>query len=437
MSERKIFRKIRPAAEVAAATMALAAVSIGIIVSRNHRELTHRSITLAGWLQKLADAEQRTYGIGEPRVWAAVHRIHHSIPDASLFPFYSIARAVKWMDENPGKTEGITIPDTFPHLDPYVDRFSREDVMTIGNQADDLIKRRLGKAYETPQGYTKKQLEQLFNPQDPQYTYPTKKHTGPYTQDDVARLLLTDPHSPPLYPAPNQTLGVLEHNVTLYHQPAEMFRVHPELKEADLQNKDGGNRKASRRDIAIGILIPSAGVFLRRHKFGLKDVAIALAVGTGIYGAKVGLVAAGGNFVNSYGHAGELTQKDIIKISLSPKYTPKLNEDGTVSTDLNEAGWLGRLISLATLDEVGGQEEHHRDPSKVAYTSKRDPWEAWVEAPFGEMLEKLAKSKYAPFITVGPGFNLQPGETRPDQPLPVMDIIHRRRAEQRARSLRR
>ena len=435
--KKKITRFVRPAAEMAAASAVGALASVAVITARNHRELTHRSIILHPWLAAMADAEQRSYGVGEPKVWAAVHRIHHSVPDATLYPFYAISRAISWAESHPEKSAGVTIPDSFPNLDPYVDTFSRADVMEIGKEATQLIRRRLKGAYEEPAAYSKGELEKILNPQAPQYYYPSKKHKGAYSQEEVAQILLGDPHSPVRIPPPekNGVRGILKKNVPLYTHHADMFRARPELKEDDLQNEDGGNRKAKKKDIALGILIPSALVLLRRHKFAPKDFAIALAAGSAIYGAKIGLVLAGGNAVNSLGHAGELTQKTLVNAVQKNIFKPHPNEDGTVSTDTSEAGPLGWFLGVITLDEVGGQEAHHSYPEDIAYTRKlgappKSKLRAWWDAPWGMFLYTLAHSKHAPFIKPGFGFQLQPGEKRPDEPMHAMDIIHRRRAEQ-------
>lgn len=437
MSEklRSVGRYAWPVAEMAAASGAYAFVGAAGITARNHRELTHRSIELHPWLQEFFDAEQRTYNVGETTIWAAVHRIHHSIPDASLAPFYKIVRAMRWMEKNPEKAQGVTLPDNFSNLDPFVSSFTREDVVKIGNHADNLIQKRLGDEYQEPQGYTQEELQKLFFPAEPQYFYPEKNHVGPYTQDDVAEILLGDPHSPVRIRPPelNGVRGVLKKNYRLYIEHADLFRAKPRLKEADLQNKDGGNRKASKLDVAVGVGIPAAAVLFRRGKFKPKDFAIAAAAGGAIYGAKIGWMILGGNIVNSYGHAGELTQKALVTAVQKDVLTPVVKKNGSVTTDSTSSGFLGRLLSMATFDEVGGQDEHHKSPDKIAYTSNKG-WRAWRDAPWGKTLETLANSKWAPFIKRGRGFELKEGQLRPDIPNPAMQIIHRRRAEQLARA---
>lgn len=431
---RNIGKYARPAAEIAAAGLASAFVTAAGITARNHRELTHRSIILHPWLQQLADFDQRTIGVGDTTIWADVHRTHHGIPDATLFPFWHIARAVRWMNQNPGKVDGVTFPDTFPHLDPYVDRFSREDVFEIGMQADTIMRQRLGDAYKEPTGYTPDELNSLFHPTEPTYYYPKDKHVGPYSQDDIAELLLGDPHSPVRIRPPelNGVRGVLKQNYPLYTRAAELFRKRPELKSADLQSEGDGNKEVTLAHRIAGVLIPAGVVLLRRGKFKPKDFAIALAAGAAIFELKTGYVVAGGNIVNSLGHAGELNRQTLKAALQNKVFQPRLKADGTVATDTTATGILGRALSAATFDEVGGQAEHHKSPEKIAYTSQKG-WRAWRDAPWGMTLETLADSKWFPLLKGGAGFNLKEGEPRPDQPIRAMEIIHRRRAEQLAK----
>lgn len=423
---------LRTAAKLGAVGFGAALVGDTGITLRDHRELTHRSVELHPWLQRFYDWEQRTITVGEPTVWASVHRIHHQMPDGTLAPFYHITRAMNWMRDNPQLAEGVTIPDSFVHLDPFVDSFSRDDVTEIGNQAVDFMRERMGDEYEEPTGYTKEELHALFNPTKPRYFYERDpQREGDYTQDEIAAILLGDPHSPVRIPPPeeNGVQGVLKTNVTLYSHDADLFRARPDLKPKDLQNEDGSNRKASRLDIAAGVLIPGVAVLLKRGKYKPKDFAKAALAGVAIDAVRITSEVVGGNITNSLGHSGTLTQKEMFKAIQNGKYKPVPNEDGTVSTNTENAGIMGRALSKFTLDEVGGQEVHHTNPEKIAYTHKTG-WGAWVEAPWGSLVSVLANSEWFPLINPGPGFDLKEGETRPDMPHPAFELIHRRRVEQ-------
>lgn len=419
----------RPAAEITAAGVASALVTAVSIVTLNHRKQTHRSVELHPVVEAIAELDQRSIGVADTKDWAAVHRVHHSIPDATLKPQWEITRAIKWMSQNPDKVGDVKVPDKFSHLDPYVDSFSREDVLVIGQEADTLMRERLGDAYEEPTGYTPEQLQSILNPTEPQYYYPDKPPKGPYTQIDVADILLGDPHSPSRI-SPNGVKGVLKHNYPLYQRAAGLFHQRPELREADLRNKDDKKKEVTLAHRVAGVLIPSAAVLLRRGKYKPKDFAIAAAAGVAITALHSGYVLMGGNLVNSLGHmGGELDPKKLRAALRNEVFQPSLRPDGTVATDTTGGGLLGRAISMGTLDEAGGQAEHHKHPENIAYTSKVGTG-AWVDAPFGMALQTLARSKWFSLVKEGDQFNLKPGERRPDQPIPAMDIIHQRRAEQ-------
>ena len=431
----KYFPKLRAVAEAGLVAVGAGFVGVAGITLRDHRELTHRSVILHRALRRFFDWEQRTLSVGEPTIWAAVHRIHHNIPDATLAPYYHIARGLQWVEEHPEKAQGVTVPDTFSHLDPYITKVSREDVTTVGNLAIGIMKDRLGDEYKPPVDYSTEALNSLFHPERPRYQYPSyKRHVGEYSQDDIADILLGDPHSPARIPPPeeNGVHGVAEKNVLLYTRHADLFRARPDLKPKDLQNEQGTNRKATRFDIATGFALPSALVLFRRGKYTAKDVVIAAAVGSTINAIRIGMEVLGGNVTNSLGHAGEMTHKRMIQAVKDGKYIPLPNPDGTLSTNTAGAGKLGQALSRLTLDEVGGQEEHHSHPEKIAYTSKKG-LEALFEAPWGSLISFLAHNKRFPFINPGPGFDLREGETRPDQPHQAMDIIHQLRAKQLAK----
>ena len=451
MSERtKNFRKYaQPVAEVAAAGMIWGLKRVRDITEEHHRSQTHRSVTLPRFRQKLIAFDQGGFGVKSIPVWAAVHRIHHSMPDVTLKPFYDIARAVDWMKENPEKAQGVTIPKIFRYLDKKVDVFSLEDVMEIGHQADELVKRRLKDTYKKPDGYTKEELLAILNPTAPQYYYPKDKHEGSYTQDDKARNLLSDPHSPLLIrpPEENGVRGVIKQNVKLYTGSADVFRAHPELMEEDLQ-KDHRDRSMKPEIIAC-IVIPSILALARiKHKRGKqqgekglfkplingklegkKDVAKAVTAGAAIDGISTFDAVTGGRIVNALGHAGRLTPQKLWAAIRNRVFIPDANIDGTLSTDTEDSGFLGRALSRLTFDEVGGQDHHHHVPGDIAYTNLTG-WAAWKRAPWGSLLKTLAHSERYPFVNPGPGFDLKPGETRPDEPHPAVEIIHERRAEQ-------
>lgn len=428
MSLKETIQPFQTAAKIVAAGLALAIPGIAGVTALHHREETHESLELHPVLKTLIRAEMRVYS-PDSTIWAAVHRIHHSVPDATLAPFYRITRAIDWMQANPKQAQGVTIPDSYQYLDRFVDRFSREDVLTIGHYAEDLMIERLGGTYEPPSSYTEEELKVLLNPTEPMYFYPKgPKHAGEYTQDEIADILLGDPHSPVRIPPPqkNGVRGVLEDNVELYRIASHLFRDRPELKPKDLQTgKVVDHQKVRYIGFVEGSLVAAGLVLLYRNKYEPKDFLKALLAGTAINTVKLGFHIAGGNVTNSLGHAGKMTPERNRIAIFGKEYRPDLNPDGTVSTDSVNGGLLGRLISMFTFDEVGGQKEHHLGPDKIAFTSQ-EGIKAWMEAPWGMFLSVLARSRYFPFIKEGPGFE---GD-RPDKPSPGVELIHLRRAKQ-------
>lgn len=427
------FKILLPAAKIAAAGLGWGFLGVAGVTARNHRELTHRSITVNPRLAALIDAEMAHYSSSDPRFWAAVHRDHHRFADANLAPEWRIVRAIDWATANPDLAQGVIIPDSFQSLDHSVDVFPLKDVLEIGHIADNIMRDRLGRSYESSPGYTKDELRDVLNPTKPMYFYRLgPRHVGEYTQDDIAERLLSDPHSPFLIPLPEQNgvRGVALNNVRLYQDRADFYRARPDLMPKDLQNE---NRPTGRKfgfgDTVRGAMIPAVLTLLVRGKYEPKDFLKAALAGWAIYGIKIGLHIFGGNVTNSLGHAGVMTPKRFRSAILSDRYRPILNPDGTVSTDSVNGGLLGQFISMFTFDEVGGQREHHLDPGKIAFTSK-EGMRAWMEAPWGSLLAFLARSKYFPLISEGPGFELKDGQTRPDEPNPAMEIIHRCRTAQ-------
>jgi hypothetical protein len=399
-----------------ASGIGLAAGLVGVagITWRHHRELTHRSLELHPALQKFIDIEQSSIGVGDTTVWAAVHRIHHQMPDVSLFPFYRLSHAIKAATER-----GIEIPDSYEHLDPVAASFTREQVLEIGKHGDEVMRERLGNRYREPGFDSPAEIKEILNPTEPQYYYQNySRHTGEYTQDDIARIYLTDPHSPALIPPTdgylNGVKGVRKQNVKLYKNHADMFRARPDLKPQDLQTGKENDYKKPAIPVTAGFVIPSAAVLFARKKYDPEDVLIAAFAGSAANGVRIATELLGGKITNSAGHMGQASRSRIINALLKKEYHIVPNPDGTLSTNTIYSGALGKALSWLTFDEVGGQERHHEDPSKIAYTDK-EGLRAWIEAPWGSFTSQLAYSKLS-LVNPGQGFGLKEGESRPDVP---------------------
>ena len=423
-------------AKVVATGAAEGIAGVAGITVRHHRELTHKSLELSEKLQKAIDAEQRSLGVAEPYTWASVHRIHHEMEDTSLFPFYRIHHAMRVAEER-----GLEVPEKFgEHLDPFVKSFDRETVAEIGAAADEIVQKRLSDPrlgehqYEEPSfaDATDAEILDILNPTEAQYVYPPyerKTSAEEYTQDDIAHLLLTDPHSPALI----SVQGVAVKGVNLYQSTANMFRAIPLLKPEDLQQPQDElppeERKISRKEAVVGgFAINAAAMFVANRDFTPKGVVRAVLEGAATNGIRGGMEIVGGNVTNSAGHMGDPVQTEIARAFLNKEYDIKLKPDGTISTNTVGKGVVGRLASWATLDEVGGQEIHHRSPEKIKYTDK-EGIQAVIEAPWGSFLEFLAKNERVRAIKEGTGFGDEP---RQDVVNPAVQLIQAERAKQYA-----
>ena len=426
------WRVAKPVLKGVPAGLVMGGVSLVGITWRNHRELTHKSVKTHPLLATLIEAEQRSIGM-PTSVWASVHRIHHEFADASLYPFYRIARVINWLEENPDKKDDVRIHEAFKHLDPFVSEFAREQVVEIGNLAEQEIKKRLGDnfaPYEPDLSSLEEEIVELFHPTDPLYFYPDYgKHVGDYSQEQIAQILLTDPHSPVLTPPHEGHLNgvreVFKNNVSLYKRAGNMFKARPELRPQDLQEKNDTDRNAV-AEVITGFVVLSGLNSLWRGAKSPEDHIIAAAQASAANGVKMAVGIYGGNATNSIGHAGALLVKDIWRVVTKKDYNIKLNDDGSVSTDTAKAGFPGKLISWSTLDEVGGQDVHHRYPGKINYTNKTGR-SAWFEAPWGSFTAFLARNN---LFGIEPGDGFPDGERRPDMPHEGLQIIQALRAEQ-------
>lgn len=420
---------------VVAAGVAAGLVTEAWITLRNHREKTHRSITLHPALQAIAEFDQQSVGM-DTDIWASVHRIHHKWPDMSGHAFYEIYRMVNWLNANPDNevAREVAIPQSFKFLDPYVEKFDFDEVMAVGKVADQEIRERLGDRYQEPTGYTRAEINKFFDPEEPLYYYDDiRRHEGEYTQSEIARLLLTDPHSPSLVrPKGDVKNGVrIMHRdmVGHYKQPSNMFKDDPSLKPKDLHPEHGTNKKTMTTSVIGGFVVPAVGVALARRKFSTKDMAIAAAAGSAINGMRIAVMLEGGKLTNAFGHMGDVEALDFLRAFYRKEYKIQLNEDGSVSTNTVRAGLMGKAASWFSNDEVGGQDGHHKNPDHIAYDAD------WRNAPWGTFIDQLAASKRFPLINLGPGFDIAAGERRPDEPhVVVTDVVWGARRADMARA---
>ncbi|OGK18387.1 hypothetical protein A3G67_03805 [Candidatus Roizmanbacteria bacterium RIFCSPLOWO2_12_FULL_40_12] len=434
MSERErsrpnqFFRELAPPVlKGAAAGAAIGLASVGVITLVHHRERTHRSLDLPLWVKKAAQLLERTIGMPID-VWAMVHRIHHEMSDMSLYPFYRVHRLTEWAKNNPSALNAdlVVLPEYFPHQDPSIEKISREDELKIGKLADETLRKRMGTSYEEPTGYTVEEINEILNPQEPQYYLRRiRKAKGEkYTHEEKACIVLTDPHPPSLQkPRKGHLNGVkfeLISNVNDYKTTASLFKAHPELMDEDLRPKPGEKERSVPKDVIAGFIAFGIAALVVRGKYEPKDFLIAAAAGSAANGAKMGVGIIGGNLTNGGGHAGYMERiLDLVKIAMKKDYKIR-PVNGSYMTQTDDSGWFGVVLRLLNYDELTGQPEHHKNPQKIAYTDK-EGLEGVKDAPYGSFIAHLARSKWVPFIKPGKGF--PDSDRRPDMLHPAGKII--------------
>lgn len=107
---------------------------------RDHRVWTHRSLEFE------SDAVGKTARIAgghltDTKRWAAVHRIHHSTPDANLTSFVELADYIDWLnDPSANNADHPETPDEIYGLDPAVESIDTETAYAIGSLARELVR---------------------------------------------------------------------------------------------------------------------------------------------------------------------------------------------------------------------------------------------------------------------------------------------------------
>lgn len=392
----------------AAVTTAEALGIVAFTTMYNHRELTHDSIKLRPALRSIARTAMRAIGMN-PYVWASVHTVHHATPDANLVPIIETADYLEWRASNPSVI-APPVPETFVSLDP-VAALSPEQVKDIGGAARQLVEDR----YDAPSNYSMEDTVRLLDPSAPRYFYDerpgflrrkfSKSKVAPEQKAPDERSLayltpeLRDPHSPALHR--KGVRGVMYDNVQLYSQAGEYFRNNanrPAHLQQEASDKIGEYPKWGQRALIVGNIAIAGAIFSGVSPVELGGHVLAGHVMTGLMATGLRF---GGNLTNSFGHGGKRPWWSFIHNKLLAK------EDGTFATNAKS---IGQIFSL---DEVGGQGDHHDKPGRIAYSSRRGA-KKLRDAPFGSILEFLSRRKLG--MSQGSGFGLGPNERRPDEP---------------------
>jgi hypothetical protein len=391
-----------PNPAVIAAVEAAAFVAGTVIL--DHRALTHDSLGITDRLLPFFQTTQAIFA--DPKPWAGVHRIHHTIPDADLHPFIEVADYLDWADtKQPARHPSV--PESFSNLDPCARDIPVACVRLIGSTA----RKSVDDKYVPLKSYSPLEAARVLDNTNPRYFYEdtqTRKEKGRQTKNGSVKLddivyMLRDPHSPVLHP--KGVLGVLIENVQLYDFVEKHFNneenVSEDLKRTAFEKQLREHRKLIRTIWFAGNVATTVAL---SDSYEPADLAKQILIGSTAAGLTAGLILAGGNITNSLGHAGKYPLRALFFGRLVPK------DDGTYSSN-------APLLNPFTLDEVGGQDEHHKRPWDIAYSSNKGIRKT-IDAPFGSLLELMAKHKI--LLKSGQGFE---SNQRPDMPVEAVLMI--------------
>lgn len=429
--------KLRSAGLLLGSALARAGLAAASIGAQAHRGRSHRAIELHPAIAKTLETEQLAAGTNTTE-WAANHRMHHhQFPDADLYGFWKTTHAIQYCLQNE-----VEVPDTYRGLDKGVEEFSLEDVMIVGQMADEYLEGILGDNHWTPDftGLSYSEIRQFLQDDSPKYQYDEsffdKTHT--FTDDEVNHILLRDQHSTALAPANsdgtwNGVRYVFKNNIKLSSVPTRMYRQRPYLLPDDLKdpkninNKPIGNNKKS---VYAGFAIFGLAAVALSGDKSPKGLLKASAAGSIVNAAGLLSLKEGGDLVNAFGHMGPMTPELIKKAIFCKDFDLQPNPDGTYASDTENGGFIGKLMSIFTLDESGKQQMHHDYPAEIAYDPPKQ--KNWKNTPFGSLLEYLADNPRVSLIKRGPSLPVDEHERRADEAHPAMLIIweNRRRTMQ-------
>jgi len=349
---------------------------VGVTTVLNHREKTHHSLKAKPLMEGVSRFAMWLLGT-VPRHWGRVHISHHAARDANLLNILETADGLEWLDSHPEVKAAV--PEKFHGLDP-VTPLTPAQIKAIGASARKQVQDR----YERPETYSSKELERLLDPTTRRYLYPHKSEISKAPQiragdKSIQRLysVLVDPHSPPLHIL--GVLGMLRDNVPNYRANQEDVRAFEEIGEYDLGRDNKDKKFFDKSKWGLGVFFGFNILFqaARRRELSTKALGQAALSGSLVGGAIGQGLKIAGNITNGLGHAG----RSIVEALLKGRPLP--NMDGTFT-------YNAKSFNLFTLDEVGGQKNHHEKPWQVAYTDSTGI-RKFVEAPFGTVIDGLAQ----------------------------------------------
>lgn len=389
---------------------------------KDHRAKTHRSIELS----KPVDFAMDVFGgpFTDTTRWAATHRIHHHTPDTNLIPWVKYADLQQWLNDNPDVAARYEQPAQLHGMDPAMNTVSHDDAMEIGGLAKELLD---GK-YVPQADYTDQEIRTLLFGTEPRYYYENPHGDMDAvpaidgfnaTIDDI-RFIARDPHSPVL--CPDGMRNVMIHNMPLYQDVVKFYERNPQYMPADLTfTKREKWIEDHKKAVRLGFVATNvAARIVAEQPRTPTEFAKSAVRGAVVSGLGTLALIAGGNIVNSLGHGGGVNFGSRQFIKDLKDGTVRVKDNGTYTTN-------NVLLSPPTLGEVGGQFEHHEDPSLIAYTHETGFKKALVD-PFGTATEFLARHNLG--LRVGPGFEGR----RPDLPSDAVLAIEQKRRDSLANS---
>ncbi len=399
----------------------------------DHRFRTHDSVIPGRWTRLALEVMGAPFT--DTSRWAMLHLDHHSCTDADLRPAIELHDLIEWLQGHPEEFARHPLPETVYGIDPGVPEMALDDAVAVGALARQLVE---GK-YLPQQHYTTEEVERILRGRQPRYLYEEPsgnkaavKAVGSEPSLYDIRFMLRDPHSPVLHP--DGVRGILFHNLQLYDDAVTFYNRNEELVPEFLRRTPTEEFiEKHKKAIRLGATALSAAtrVALDQPK-SPQEAAKSALLGAGIFATASGILIAGSAIVNAGGHAGDM---NIGLKQLGYNFldgTVAMKPDGTYSMKL-KGSWavkqFASAVSLGTLDEVNGQEIHHINPWRVAYTDKTG-FEGFREAPFGTVVDQMARRGI--LFTLGPGYPDR--ERRPDMPSEALEYLTVLRQREYARS---
>ncbi|MCW1908779.1 MAG: hypothetical protein KIH63_005565 [Candidatus Saccharibacteria bacterium] len=425
----------------------LGLIELGAIVVHAHGTVSHDATQEAPWLAAANDVVMASLG-ATAQTWGAAHVgdvevedkqegiMHHGMTDATTYPSYIIERYLRVIEADPERYKGFpTLPTEgfIPNLDPGAN-FTPQELRQVGSFGYNIMDTVLGEEHIVPQSYTREEAETIMDTSYPRYPYgPAVRHPKgqPYTVEESAVVLQSDPYSPPLEQLDDQVRNgakaIDKRNVTRFRIAADYFRARPDHIRPMLKDVKNYAPETTKGPVYLfsATIAGACAIFARKKGLSASSLAKGVVAGAIAGGVAVGGPIEGGEKTNAYGHAGFLDDPlDLIKLWRNEPMELKPNPiDGSYMTYLGEPKNLAgkvvktmfRIANYAAADEILNQPEHHASPGRRSYTAKKGLGRI-VEAPGTTLIQYVSNRKRFRFgLRPGQNFGLPEGAHRPDE----------------------